>query len=190
MRLRRWIEENPIWAPTVLMLAVGVLSALIAFLALFRDSLDVTFGRTGDSRGSVFTHSGRTAEPTTSVSAAAPSTRLSSGAGPAGTQAQESTEGRGNDIDPMNCFGKPRLVTLTPRSGSKGEWIRVTSSGFLPNEEVRIVTWAGSTFSTTADSKGAINSKARITTAVGISVIVYVSGMQSGCGGDAVFMIE
>jgi len=98
-----------------------------------------------------------------------------------------------NPIDPLNCFGSPRDVTLDPASGPAGTWTRVRSKGYLAGEKVRVNTWAGSTWEATADSSGAISVRARIPPfPPGFpvnSVTVSVRGTKSGCEGDAVFAV-
>ncbi|GIF42358.1 hypothetical protein Axi01nite_66690 [Actinoplanes xinjiangensis] len=96
-----------------------------------------------------------------------------------------------NPIDPLNCFGSPRDVTLTPASGPAGSQVRVRSKGYLTGEKVRVSTWAGSEWEAIADRSGAINVRARIPTMVpGESVPVQVRGVKSGCSGDAIFALE
>jgi hypothetical protein len=99
--------------------------------------------------------------------------------------------GGSNPVDPLNCFGTPRDVTLEPASGPPGTWTRARSKGYLEGEKVRVTTWAGSEWEATADSSGAVSVRARIPPGLQVnSVIVYVHGTRSRCGGDALFAIE
>jgi hypothetical protein len=102
-----------------------------------------------------------------------------------------SATGGQSDIDPLDCLGKPRDVSLDPASGPAGAWTRVRSRGYLQGEKVRVATGPGSTWEAIADRNGATSVRVRIPPELPVdSVIVYVRGVKSRCGGDALFAIE